>query len=443
LNAEGISERSNPVPRWLAAAICGVALSLGWGLRGQFGGPRGAMVPGALVAMALALVARRRLSVAQFWAVAATGAIGFSIGAEDTYMQTVGRIAHGDSVPWCYFGLLLKGGVWGGLGGLFIGSALGRKRYTLLQLVMAFNIALAISFVGFRLINEPRLLYFSGGDPAHHVKPKTEVWAGLWCLYLALLALAARVGDRSAVRLSLYGALGCGAGFVLGVFACTTGQALFGKATQSWMDWWKVAECGFGLVGGLVMGWGWSGMEQEPPLPAPKPPLPTPLPLTMIVLTLDLLLLFYVLDITDDVVGWVGEAPFAFAALAMILLVLRYPLLQLLFGVTIPIVLTAWNMQAYWLNEQHLMSRAVSLVGLIALAVLSALATRRWRDSPIALFLLSAWACVAISWLKMGIPPTGEMGVYVCVQGLFTVMAVWLTMVLRPKASPTPIPVSA
>jgi hypothetical protein len=443
LDTNGKLEREAPLPRWLVAVICGVTLSLGWGLRGQFGGPRGATVPGALAAMALALTARRRLTAAQFWAVAAAGAMGFSIGAEDTYMQTVGRISRGDSTLWCYFGLLLKGGVWGGLGGLFIGSALGRKRYTPLQLLIGFNIALAISFVGFHLINEPKLLYFSGGDPSHHVKPKTEVWAGLWCLYLALLALAARAGDRSAVRLSLYGALGCGVGFVLGVFACTVGQAHFGKATQSWMDWWKVAECGFGLIGGLVMGWGWSGMEQEEPLPAPSRPIALPSAAVMMIVALDLLLLFYAIDGADNVAGWVGEATFAFVAPAMLLLAMRSPLMQLLLGVTTPIVLTAWNMQAYWLNEQHIMTRGVSLALLIAIAVLTAAATHRWQNSPLALFLLSAWSCVAISWLKMGIPPTGEMGVYVCVQGLFTVMAAWLTLVLRPKSHPTPIPVSA
>src|ERR1019366_5897422 len=97
----------------------------------------------------------------------------------------------------------------------------------------------------------------------------------------------------SAVRLSLYGALGCGIGFTLGVFACTIGQAHFGTATQSWMDWWKVAECGFGLVGGLTFGWGWTGMEQEEPLDAPSRPLVTVSGIAMVVLTLDLLIYFF------------------------------------------------------------------------------------------------------------------------------------------------------
>src|SRR5262249_53066282 len=147
--SEDRTNTERPIPRWIAIAVPGVAMSLGWGLRGQFGGPRGAMVPGALVALALALVARRQPSPAQVWIVAAAGSLGFAIGAEEPYMQTVGRIVQGITVPWAYLGLLLKGAAWGGLGGLFVGSALGRKHYTIHQLLLAFNLALALAFVGF------------------------------------------------------------------------------------------------------------------------------------------------------------------------------------------------------------------------------------------------------------------------------------------------------
>ncbi len=410
-------------------------MSLGWGLRGQFGGPRGAMVPGALIALALALVARRRPGAQQVWTIAAAGALGFGIGGEDTYMQTVARITTGEATLWGYLGLLLKGGVWGGMGALFLGSALGRKRHSLTSLVIAFNVALAVSFIGYHLINEPHRIYFSG-EPSHHGKAKMEAWAGLWCFYLTLLAFAVKAGDRSAVRLSLYGALGCGCGFVLGVFAFALGSSHFGAATQRWMDWWKVAECGFGLIGGLVLGWGWSRMEQEEPLTPPSSPPSMPSALAMSFLTLDLFLIFYVADTMDDLPGWVGQAPFAFLVVGLFLMIARFPVLQLLLGVTMPISLTLWNLQSYWVGEQHVIGAGISAVGLLALSALAAVATRQWRDSLLALFLLVAWTGVAISWLKMGIPMPGTWGVYVCIQGLFTVMAAWLTLVLRPRLRP-------
>ena len=143
---------------WLAVAIPGVAMCLGWGLAGQYGGAFGAMIPGVLGALALVLVARRRLGTSQVWAVAMAGALGFGIGGDETYGQTIGLTAHAQTAAWGYIGLFLKGAVWGGIGGLFVGSALGNRRYTTAQLLIALNVALALSFVGYRLVNEPDLL---------------------------------------------------------------------------------------------------------------------------------------------------------------------------------------------------------------------------------------------------------------------------------------------
>lgn len=78
---------------WLAVAIPGVAMCLGWGLAGQYGGAFGAMIPGVLGALALVLVARRRLGTSQVWAVAMAGALGFGIGGDETYGQTIATCA--------------------------------------------------------------------------------------------------------------------------------------------------------------------------------------------------------------------------------------------------------------------------------------------------------------------------------------------------------------
>src|SRR5437660_8061849 len=161
--AAGSEASERAIPAWLAVVIPGVAMSLGWGLRGQFGGPRGAMTPGALVALALVLTARRRIGIRQVWMIAAAGALGFAIGGEETYMQTVALTRHGDTALKGFLGILLKGAEWGGLGGLFIGAALGRKRYCAAHVLLAVNVALALSFLGYWLVNEPKLIYFSGG----------------------------------------------------------------------------------------------------------------------------------------------------------------------------------------------------------------------------------------------------------------------------------------
>ncbi|MCP5118624.1 MAG: hypothetical protein GY953_48040, partial [bacterium] len=47
--------------RWMLAILPAVAMSVGWGFRGFIGGgPLGAMIPGALVAMSLSLLVDRK-----------------------------------------------------------------------------------------------------------------------------------------------------------------------------------------------------------------------------------------------------------------------------------------------------------------------------------------------------------------------------------------------
>ena len=64
-------------------------MSLGWGLRGYIGGgPLGAMIPGALVALCLCLLADRDGEDAAV--IAAFGAVGVGFGGQETYGQTIG-----------------------------------------------------------------------------------------------------------------------------------------------------------------------------------------------------------------------------------------------------------------------------------------------------------------------------------------------------------------
>ncbi|MBN1348313.1 hypothetical protein JXJ21_02800 [candidate division KSB1 bacterium] len=74
---------------WKSWAIPCLALGLGWGIRGSFGGPFGAMIPGVMLGTALAFVAgctwRRALLVI------AMSMLGMSFGGSQTIGQTVGH----------------------------------------------------------------------------------------------------------------------------------------------------------------------------------------------------------------------------------------------------------------------------------------------------------------------------------------------------------------
>ncbi len=111
-----------------------LSLSIGWGIRGNFGHEIGAMLPGSLAAMAVALLSGRadwQRRVAFF---GAAGAIGWSLGGSMSYMQVIGYTHSGDSltVVYGYACLFLLGFLWAAPGGLAVAlpALLDRERLT-------------------------------------------------------------------------------------------------------------------------------------------------------------------------------------------------------------------------------------------------------------------------------------------------------------------------
>ncbi len=222
-------------------------MSLGWALRGFIGGgPLGAMIPGAMVGLALCLLLGRETDAPL---VAAFAAIGIGFGGEETYGQTVGLSFQPETYWWALLGFAIKGAAWGLLGGAMIGIAFTRERYRTADLMGGLALMVAGTWAGWRIVNEPKLVYFSNRLD----RPRPEVWAGLIAGALVLLAwLAWRGGARLPSRFALWGAIGGGVGFA------------FGAAIQVWgrpvipvfpLGWWKVMELTFGAVLGLALGW--------------------------------------------------------------------------------------------------------------------------------------------------------------------------------------------
>jgi hypothetical protein len=112
--------------------VTAVSLSIGWGIRGNFGHEYGAMIPGALAAMAAVLLSARAdwLPLVPFFAM--FGALGWSFGGSISYMQVVGytHSGHSPSVLYGFACLFVIGFLWAALGGA--GTALpavaGRRR---------------------------------------------------------------------------------------------------------------------------------------------------------------------------------------------------------------------------------------------------------------------------------------------------------------------------
>lgn len=222
--------------------FCGVVMSLGWGLRGFIGGgPLGAMIPGAMVTLAMMRVYGWRLDPVLL----AFGAVGIGFGGEETYGQTV-QFARSVETYWRgAMGLGLKGAVWGLLGGAVLGWGLRVERTQVWQGVA---LMIAAAWAGWRWINHPKLLYFSNRLD----RPREEVWAGL---LLAALVLLVWLRSRDAWRLALAGFVGGGIGFGGG------GAWMLLARANPRGDWWKGMEWTFGLCLGVALAWAAARVE--------------------------------------------------------------------------------------------------------------------------------------------------------------------------------------
>jgi hypothetical protein len=115
-----MSESSSaPLRTPLAVFFVALSLSIGWGVRGNWGHEFGAMIPGALAAMAAVLVSgredwRRRIPFFAFY-----GAVGWSFGGSISYMQVIAYTHSGDALSVAYglACLFVIGFIWGALGG--------------------------------------------------------------------------------------------------------------------------------------------------------------------------------------------------------------------------------------------------------------------------------------------------------------------------------------
>jgi hypothetical protein len=99
--------------------VSGLSLSIGWGIRGNFGHEYGAMIPGALAAIAAVLMGGRE----DWWRRVAYfgmfGALGWAFGGSISYMMVI-AYTHSGHFPTQVYGfacLFVIGFLWGALGG--------------------------------------------------------------------------------------------------------------------------------------------------------------------------------------------------------------------------------------------------------------------------------------------------------------------------------------
>jgi len=278
-NATG---RNETVAWWQPILFAAMAGGMAWGIRGQYGHETGAMIAGLLVSLTLVLLFCRGQKPLALARAAAWGTVGMGIGGSMTYGQTVG-LTHdaamiGDllALRWGMIGLAVKGGLWIGFGGLFLGMGLGGVRYRWREMLGLMLALVGAYYIGLQLLNSPfnpaekelPALYFSASwhwqPQAENLKPRPECWGGLlFALVTALAYTRWWRKDGLAFRMGLWGVVGGMIGFPAGqslqAFHAWHREAFqqgFWATFDSHINWWNMMETTFGAVMGATLGFG-------------------------------------------------------------------------------------------------------------------------------------------------------------------------------------------
>jgi len=306
-----LKQKTNATGLCLLSAI---AMAYGWAYRGTVGFEEGAMVPGALLGLALSLGSgrpdwQRRAAIAGLF-----GSIGWAWGGSLSYMEQTLYALSGSfpDVLYGYTMLFFLGALWAGIGAGILGLAWTEPISVLEGLIRPFTavsagllasylcffshpawaealetlsvaqfhrtawLAAAITLVvsgGYWLLRPKdragAALLFQGAAawwigylvftkfgglrlaPLH----RSEGWGGLIGILAVLLVYLKRRNNRAALVLCLYGVLGGGLAFPLAVFLRHPIAIHLGPFHGNWPQW-RVAEFSFGFFMGLAIALG-------------------------------------------------------------------------------------------------------------------------------------------------------------------------------------------
>ncbi len=242
---------------WL---FCGIAVALGWGIRGEIGGSDGAAVPGAMLGLAIAITSGRPGWVRAAPIFGMAGALGFALGGSMSYGILIGYTKGIDlsNVAYGYAMLGLVGGLWGAFGAGCLGFASSPVRYPVWQIIaMVLGAGVAGEALHWLLVDTIGLRV----NP-----PRGDAWPQSLAAVLAILVMCRIKRDAFPARMVFWGFVAGSAGFMIG-----ESFQVIGSFAGPEYDWWKVMEQSFGFVLGAGIGWAFSRESQSKPDPAAPP----------------------------------------------------------------------------------------------------------------------------------------------------------------------------
>ncbi|MGJ5816064.1 hypothetical protein [Paludibaculum fermentans] len=404
----------NTRPAWFWCLFCAVTMSLGWGLRGSIGGGSlGAMIPGAMIGLALCFFLGRESDAGL---IAALGAVGVGFGGQETYGQTVGLSLHPETFWWAILGFGLKGAAWGLLGGAFLGMALDRDKLPNRRILLALAAMVLGTWAGWAVIDHPKLMYFSN----RLEKPREEMWAGLWVGGLCLLAV---LRARVPAWFALFGCIGGGLGFAFGASLQPWGKGLWREMP---LGWWKAMELSFGAILGVSYAWCAWRLRKELTREGSQPEAATPAWTAILSAAIAIGLAIYA--------GEELKVRFSYTVAGAVLaaLILYSKTLAWQTAITTTYAAFTWDLhdQLKWASQEAIWTFLV-----ISTIVVSVLVARYARART--MFLLLTWTAIANSFRYLQPPLRPEPMTMIPLFVVFAILISWLGA--KPQPEPRPV----
>jgi hypothetical protein len=125
--------------RWPLFLLSALALSIGWGIRGNFGHEFGALLPGALAALTAVLLSGREDWLRRIHWFGFLGALGWSFGGSISYMQVIAytHSGHSGTIAYGFACLFVIGFLWAAMGGAGTALPMVLNRQKLAELLPA------------------------------------------------------------------------------------------------------------------------------------------------------------------------------------------------------------------------------------------------------------------------------------------------------------------
>lgn len=239
--------------------LCVLTGSYTWGMRGTLlGGERGAMLPGAAVALVLLFSSGSVPMASTFPMAAVIGAAGMFFGGSQTYGETIGLTDSSDKSTRVRgnIGLAIKGAGWFGVYGGMIGFGLGAMagHYTMWETTLFVVLLPVVRGLGILLLNTPMKPKVQKHPRFYFSEKRSEVWGGMLFIVLYIFVFCGCKGEWFALLMCLFGLVFGAVGFIFGNFIRSYADL---HLSDAWISGWKAMECTFGAIGAAGIGLAW------------------------------------------------------------------------------------------------------------------------------------------------------------------------------------------